>query len=96
MNVKSWISRLPNTKQKQQMQRSIATELDTYVQTVRDAREHERVAKSNRQSAQQVQEYVAQQITVHDQDLTEDNPNPFLVQLLGYAAEMVKKAEEEV
>ena len=73
-----------------------ATEFDTYVQTVRDAREHERVAKSNRQSAQQVQEYVAQQITVHDQDLTEDNPNPFLVQLLGYAAEMVKKVEEEV
>ena len=71
-----------------------ATEFDTYVQTVRDAREH--VAKSNCQSAQQVQKYVAQQITVHDLDLTEDNPNPFLVQLLGCAAEMVKKAEEEV
>ena len=54
------------------------------------------MAASNRHSAQYVQDYIAQQITMHDQELSEENGDPLPVKLLGFAREMIKKAEEEV
>lgn len=73
-----------------------ASDFEKYIETVRKARHHERVAASNRHSAQYVQDYIAQQITMHDQELSEENADPLHVKLLGFAREMIKKAEEEV
>ena len=66
-----------------------------YIQSVRKARNHERVASSNRNSAQYVQDYVTQQTTLHDEELSEENENSLLVKLLGFAKDMIKKKQKK-
>ena len=61
------------------------TELDEHVQSLQQARQHERMAAEHSEEAQSISEYVTYLITVAGREYSEDNRDPFITELLSHA-----------
>lgn len=72
------------------------TEFDQYVQRLREANQHDKAAQNLREEAEKVQDHLRLQIAILGIQLTENNTNAYLAQLMHQAQQLVMQAEHEV
>ena len=69
---------------------------DKYINQLQQARQLENLATSNREEANSMREYVAYLITTNAVAFTEDNRDPYVVELLNHAQQFEQKAVGDV
>ena len=70
------------------------SDFDQYVQKLHAARLQSSEARDLREQAEQVQEHMAFLITIGGMNFNEQEQHPYIVQMMGQAQELLKRAEE--